>query len=428
MIKSWYTKRNSPDSLSTDSLIKKLDDEDLTRIANYGIKSHYSQTIKPEVNLPKHEGFNKIVSSPEIHKRDMEYDDSGYEPKLIYHTPEETFMVKPYHNMKGTGGLAAKTMHRMFNDAGMGDKVEDLRVHHIMVGGQNVPVTVHKFENNTLTADQVHPSKVDGLDINKINVLDFLHGNYDRHQANLLFRHHEGSYQPVAIDHGLGLDYTNKKFPDNPYILNYHIVELGRDPARQKKLALWWKAHANNVRSGFIDEMNSLKHEPTRNNILKHFKDRHAKMTEWADKILSGQEAHLDDVQSDYKNASNLLGTDDHDPPAKLKKIVEGLSKPSTYTLHDIIDAVRDINGHIPHNDFMNALDTIPHTEEGHVAKHELINSLMRNIGWKGAFELSDDKKKLRDILVNDHYLPEGSRHVNPLMADKIRRFLGDKT
>ena len=97
MIKAWYTLRTQPEYLPTEQLLaKKLDQPSLTDFASKAHNEESASYLKPTQSAGGHADFDQAVSSSEHHKpKNMA---EGYEDKLVYKTPNSTFMVKPYNS------------------------------------------------------------------------------------------------------------------------------------------------------------------------------------------------------------------------------------------------------------------------------------------------------------------------------------------
>lgn len=436
MIKAWYTLRTQPEYLPTEQLLaKKLDQPSLTDFASKAHNEESASYLKPTQSSGGHADFDQAVSSSEHHKpKNMA---EGYEDKLVYKTPNSTFMVKPYNSRvnNGLGGFSTSATKRMYEAAGLHNNIEDVKHHTLNTSIGEMPVMVHKFADNVESFNHSH--KIDPLIANKINIMDYLTGNTDRHIDNVMVnkqKDQKGYNNPIAIDHSFAFNYdhntkSNKDFLEGSTLGGFsdHIDE---DQNHAKNLASWWLNSAPKVKSSLIDEANGIKHDDWKNHILSSYKARHEAMTNWANDTLAGHEPFFSDITANQpKNKSNHLYVDAK-PEQALDHIAKSLHG-KTHNPWDISEAVGSATGKeefndIPKDKLLEILSNFPHNDNGTQSKLHITKALMEDNGKKTDYHKHLDKLKLRDILAHDDKMPNGAKHLTPFMSHKVRKFLGD--
>ena len=445
MIEKWYKSRISPDLLSTEDLLaKKLDENSLSKLVSRSHDEASSIHIKPSNTNDKHPEFNDAIESKKEYK--PEHFDQGYENKLVYNTPNGKFMVKPYNSKEfnGTSGISSIITKKLYDAAGMQNNIENVKTHNLVTSLGQIPVNVHKFENNVSHADKsIH--KINPVEAHQVHLMDFLTGNDDRHSENFLVRNDpdKNGYNPlVAIDHGAALNYNNlsNKISDIQSSQLDLLDADGKSDRHMNNVASWWLHHSPQIKSAFIDEINGITNEPFRDNIISHFKNRHQAITDWANQQLDPSVVDKQPIKkiksapTESQKKSYQYGLEkvkSRDPAQNLLKIAE-MMHAKKYDFNHIRDNINNSvllgkYGQIPREKFADIMAAFPHNDEGHQARIHLVTGLIDDfLGKKTDFDKHMDRIKLRDILVHDDKQPEGAKHLNPYMAAKVKRFLGD--
>lgn len=441
MIINWYKIRINPELESTDYLLnKKLDEKTLSNFVSRSHDSSSSIHFKPKNTTDNHQEFNQSIKDDKEYKPD--YFDEGYENKLVYNTPNGKFMVKPYNStLHGMSGLASSVTKKLYDVSGLENNIENVKTHNLQTSLGQIPVNVHKFENDVEPIKSSH--KIDPVEANQIYLMDFLTGNPDRHLGNILVKKNPNNkgYNPLfAIDHSLSLNYDS----DTDSIQSVQAAHLPKAETNSSNInhmnsvASWWIHHSPKIQGSFIDEINSINNEPVRDGLISNFKNRHKAITDWANQQLDTSiknKQNIKDIKSKKINTkyveSELENINGSDSAEKLLNVAEKMHA-KKYHFNDIKNGIEkhaeDLQfNEIPRDKFSHIMSAFPHNNEGHQARLHLIDNLLSDFSYKKTdFHKHLDRIKLRDILIHDEKQPEGSKHANPYVSNKIKRFLGD--
>lgn len=198
----------------------------------------------------------------------------GISDKAAYKHGESgnKYLVKPYHGGLGSvaDGWGEQTITDMYKSAGIPHLIQKSHVTNgVNEYGEEMPLLVIHMEPHVVSAqDMFGPNKLSdadkhrmGLDALKIQAIDFLTGNNDRHGENLMFKldpHTGKPVSPFAIDNsawhysGIPLPFQSSGFRNIRMAgedLNAHFTELGR----------WWQNYSPFIRNALQKNIVHLK-------------------------------------------------------------------------------------------------------------------------------------------------------------------------
>lgn len=245
--------------------------------------------------------------------------------------PSSTFMVKPYYENLAhwqwghypLSGWAEMAYHGILNASGLGHMAMNVHAfpytkstllaidlaHDMHPIGSYLKGTPWRPGNWSGGYGEVEISPHVKDDAAKLGALDFLLGNQDRNDANLLM--HVSPQNQVgtilAIDNGRSMQYmgaSRARAPfenlDNP--LYYMTVSAFKDLVGRRRfdggqyrfsdlqpslraVSAWWKEHRRNVADAFDLHSGAIKYLPMLSHIRSSFKDRFGAMDAFVDHI-----------------------------------------------------------------------------------------------------------------------------------------------
>lgn len=182
------------------------------------------------------------------------------------------YLVKPYHGGLGSvaDGWGEQTITDMYKSAGIPHLIQKSHVTNgVNEHGEEMPLLVIHMEPHVVAANDMYgPNSLSdadrhrmGLDALKIQAIDYLTGNNDRHSENLMFKldpHTGKPTNPFAIDNsswhysGIVIPFRSSGFRRVRMIgedLNSHFTELGR----------WWQNYSPFIRNALQKNIVHLK-------------------------------------------------------------------------------------------------------------------------------------------------------------------------
>jgi ADP-ribose pyrophosphatase YjhB (NUDIX family) len=251
----------------------------------------------------------------------------GVTSKVVYQLPDHhpthaghRFMVKPYHekwkfggNILPIHGWSEMTNQALYHAGGIGHLHQPVHVEKHDMGGvqrEEPALVVHMADDmNTLGDDRIS-QRVNGhtsLDpqlkhqARQVGMMDFLTGNSDRHQGNLLVGGHapdpeSGDNRPtklMAIDHGLGFQYSTRSSRENDakklveYMHGLHdLAPLYGEESDQTKqdwapVFDWWSQNRDKIKQAMNERLKMIKRPIVRAHLQNNFMER----GKWLDKI-----------------------------------------------------------------------------------------------------------------------------------------------
>ena len=269
---------------------------------NADYQSTLAAPIHPEAKLALEDP--KPISHPKSYK------EIGYAPKAIGDLSSGRYMYKPYHQKPQAQsryapnpiyGWATIANHALFHAAGLGNHVEDVS----MVKHKGQWYNVHKFKPDVQSQWDLRFDPSERLPnphtISKINVMDFLTGNADRHEANIMYGENDDTNEldPLAIDHDRSFQYRTKGdgaklFPQN--LSSYHTPSW-RPQSEMRKTsdatAKWFLENEKNLHDTFDKHVQAINDERIKDHVNANFKERmkylHDSFSGYQNLLNSGQ-------------------------------------------------------------------------------------------------------------------------------------------
>lgn len=223
----------------------------------------------------------------------------GQAPKMVHSVGDDTFMTKAYHKQPGYGirgfaphpinGWAAMAMKHLYHAGKIGHLAEDVHSHVY----KDTPITVHKFEPDSMTAGDFKgpdDSHIDRLSLAQIAAMDFLSHNTDRHEDNLVLskdpKAAKGKYHKItAIDHETAFQYTSglNREDDLGYFASvgkatnpkwYNPKSDSLDFKNMPEFHDWWKENNHGIRSEMEKQLLAIKNPIIREHVRRNFNHR----------------------------------------------------------------------------------------------------------------------------------------------------------
>jgi len=243
--------------------------------------------------------YEDIQNSPE--EKHHEYGTHGLEgisSKAVYRSKDtgRKFLVKDYHtNTWNLGDGFGEALSSALYKAG--------NIHHLIqrshtttgkdIHGGTGPVTVIHMEPHVIMPDDLLVSPLTHAEIHamhpdkmKIEAMDWITGNIDRHHQNFMFRTDPNTGRPtslLAIDNG-GFYYHQTKDFKRSYMRDYGFHD-DYDQVHADDFSKWWRERSPFIRLTFHKQVPHIKDPSMRDHITNYFDARCA---------------HLDRVVDDY--------------------------------------------------------------------------------------------------------------------------------
>lgn len=277
---------------------------------------HFENESDAQPDLLDH--YNKhINTATPLQPEDADLHTTGRaSPKLVYKTPGHKFIVKPYfENENQMAGWNELTSQHLYNQIGIGHLHQKSFIASHGLGYNTIPVVSIKTEP-TLSIHQIE--KDDLLKKNplaeqqaqQIGIMDFLTGNGDRHDHNLLVK--DGGI-PLGIDHANAFHYESMPgaYSDirdfNPTKMNgtdfhrysgggtTHLTESTWHPTGKAKyyntIRTWWPTVADKAHQAFQERLELVKDPVIKEHLQTGFNVRH----NWLNNVAKNGPEHLDE-------------------------------------------------------------------------------------------------------------------------------------
>jgi hypothetical protein len=257
--------------------------------------------------------YESMQSSPnEDHER-VSFT-SGIVPKAVYKSKKSgrKFLVKAYHasqdgsDSSAVGdGFGESLIADMYRSAGIGHLIQRTHISNgkaqdLDTGGKkDMPLLVVHMEPHSVTADDftshnvlthaevhsMHPEKM------KIEAMDYITGNDDRHHNNVMFRldpHTGRPHSLMAIDNS-GFNYFSIQKDMFGWQRGFRDAGFrdGYDEVHAHDFVKWWRNHSPMIRLAFHKHIVHVKDPANRDSITRHFDDRCARLDRIADHYLT---------------------------------------------------------------------------------------------------------------------------------------------
>jgi hypothetical protein len=276
---------------------------DFSHMYSTGASEH-----QPHLNIDHTADPSSIDNYEDMQNYDEETHESpdfnvGVSKKSLYvHKPTGTkYLVKPYHG-KMTGsmshppdGWGETVIGAMYKAGNIPHLIQQTHVTMGKVKGSDkkIPLLVIHMEPHAISASNMpYDSPTDsekhdmGLDKMRINAMDYITGNRDRHGDNLMFR--LGPYSgrpihPIAID-----NHWFKYDPSDMQILYSNAFnDVGMDHTMDEVHAPdfvdWWRDYSPFIRNTMQEHIVHIKDPDTGKRILSNFDDRCSKIDKMCD-------------------------------------------------------------------------------------------------------------------------------------------------
>lgn len=495
---TWYTSRNQKASTvvkveprldqslpSTIDILKAvvklnkaLDDKDWKTLFNSHSPFHAKladPTYHTVNSNPPEDYKSAMTDKGSFNKRPLQLQTYGISTKVINTIKDNTYMTKPYmpgddsRDNQMVPGWSIMTNKNLYHAGGIGDIVEDV---HASTHKQDpyigeVPVTVHKFSNDHIevnykddlrevTTDKAPWSGVnhDPLHARQIGLMDYLTGNYDRHENNILIGKNtkENGYRPLlAIDHDRSFNYQYASItPHGSFKHSAMSMYLGDDAGYSHTdddthLAKWWGKNKHNIYDEMNRNLQAIKSEPYRDYIRKNFDDRFKAITDWTE--------NADKHGDPKKGLFNLNSTQDTVPrrlrpsdPIKVAEILQALPKDKIEGMELLSDMYNDA---LKNNNAFGAFGPHPHatalesavtTLAKQMTPSEFVKFYSRNEPNEKLKELKTDilmdmknepskyATQLAEALRVNKELPEESKFLHGFWVSHIEKILSEHT
>jgi len=204
----------------------------------------------------------------------------GGDPKMIYKLPvkgyakAQKFIVKPYSKHGFMPGWAENTNQAMYHAAGIGRLHQETFTAPHGYGDWMVPAQVIRAEpakdigNTSFKRDHLPTNQAD---IRKIQLMDFLIDNQDRHSENLLVRPDKTL---LAIDHGSAFSYAagHNRPGSFPQDRDYQIPGLNSWDARH--VLPWYDENKLPIQEAFEKRLENVTDPRAKYNLRAGFQKR----------------------------------------------------------------------------------------------------------------------------------------------------------
>ena len=238
--------------------------------------------LTPESAKKQAEEYKKtVLDSPDKYQADFIHPYGGISTKAMVNTPKQNYLLKHYNEEQRGNGWNELTNQALFYAAGIGHLHQSVHIAHHDVGDGKLEPFVgialspgHKTGWELTLEDMDKLKSEHSKDIQKIMLMDFVTGNEDRHDKNLMFN--ENTLQPLAIDHAFAQEYRDPKRLGQ-FIQNWKEIINEKD---WPDTLNWWKAVSGRVRDEFERQLGAVK-----NPVLKdHYQTNFNTRADWLDK------------------------------------------------------------------------------------------------------------------------------------------------
>jgi hypothetical protein len=222
----------------------------------------------------------------------------GLNEKTAYEHSEtgNRYLVKPYHGGVGEApdGWGEQTITDMYKSAGIPHLIQKSHVTNgVNEHGEEMPLLVIHMEPHVIAAQDMYgPNKLSNADKHrmalgalKIQAIDFLTGNSDRHGNNLMFkldRHTGKPVSPFAIDNSMwDFDWIKLPFRSSGF---RQVGMAGDDlPAHFDDLGKWWQNYSPFIRNALQKNIPHLTQQ--QDYITSNFDKRYKELDDMFDSL-----------------------------------------------------------------------------------------------------------------------------------------------
>ena len=335
--KSWkqivsFALNLSKNDIVDPSLSKKVSADDWDQIKSSHDEDHMVDHTHHTDNSKVPDAYSEMLKSPNTNMG-VNAGEEGVSPKMMHKIGKDIFMTKAYHKIPEDGtqtmnpfnmaGWASMAMRGLYDAGAIGHLCEEVHASE----HKGVPITVHRFEPESLTVGQ-QDSRVlsrdyafNPLHVQQIAAMDFLTNNLDRHHGNVIIpeesadKDARGYNWIKGIDHerafqyamplrqtGRGEDAGTEEDPDTlgGYLESSALKYGLRDSYKfhgHDQLRDWWKENGGKIRKELDKHLLAVKDPLVRSHVRTNFHQRADAMDKWikeqADRQDEGQESDL---------------------------------------------------------------------------------------------------------------------------------------
>lgn len=222
----------------------------------------------------------------------------GIYPKVIFdkipsHKGSSSWLVKPYHVgiiSRGIPGWAEMTSQALYHASGLSDYHQKVHVdHHLVQHGNEIkktPMLIHHMEDGYTTLnDASNPlknkfAKNHREAARKMYLLDYIQGQTDRHQGNIMV--HTETGKPMAIDNQASFR-TDTAMGHHPHPVDEPDYDNGllvgsSSPSSFKNSMKWWKENKSTISEAFQKRLGLIKDNEKKQAISRFVQKRMDKL------------------------------------------------------------------------------------------------------------------------------------------------------
>lgn len=298
----------------------------------------------------------------------------GASKKMIHQIGDDTIMVKPYNPKiqshsrtwikNPIQGWSTMTSKALYDAAGIGDHSEEVYadMHN------DVPITLHRFSKGFTPIGHYNgPNKTPNpLHVKQVALLDYLTGNVDRNEGNLLLSEEADTntgFHPIkAIDHEGSFQYHApiNKVLNAQNRLNYTKSPVGSEsPADYLKgpalsiaqrfgfmtndeaLANWWNDVKKNVKTTFDAQLAHITSKRIKEHVAANFDKRFDILDQWSNDYIQNNENKKELFDFDENPFSAELIQQKRAPPETFEMIRSRLPAEPYAAIMEIIRFVQ---------------------------------------------------------------------------------------
>lgn len=303
--------------------IRQDDPASPEKVPVYNWREHLKEHLKPALASiigPRFAQFNKqVLHSREVVRPHLNKDDAGGTvEKLVYRHPDGIkSMVKPASNANSRiAGFAEVAMQSLYHAGGIGRLHQKVHLAGAPVGDQEHPMVVVHMEPGDTLGDVMkdihspdfgrwHANPENLFDLERVNLMDFVTDNEDRHVDNLMLRKQKGArhtWPLMAIDHGYAFRFRRGPvWSQHTRSATQQVLPKeanGVDGISPRALA-WWKEAAPKIREEFLKHVALIDHKRTRERV----RDEVLARMDWLSSLDPADPQLNDKVRARHKQA-----------------------------------------------------------------------------------------------------------------------------
>lgn len=270
--------------------------------------------------VAKHvEHYKEAMNHPAMRPERFHNFADGITPKQVFAHGLKKYIVKPYFETPSSevsafakfpiAGWAELTNQELYHAVGLGAFHQTV-TGHLHPGWKDMlpAIAIHAADGHTTFRERgayqlkgdTNPMFSDVM--RKVNVLDFLTNNLDRHAENMLSSD-EG--YGLAIDHGLSFQYTsnmkdkwdttksgrdtigayiNRKYSAGQALLGPHdAIAMPLKASPYVQVMKWWGNNSSKAKMAIKNQLKFVKDKKLKDHIWKNFKARAELLDSWAE-------------------------------------------------------------------------------------------------------------------------------------------------